>query len=505
MSMAATAGIGEARLKRCSAILFAVSLWCAVLAVALVSLDECPWWPIPYFPARPSYLVALAGVIFWLLSGRWYREAPRHKALLACVLGALLWGAFATVCGSLERKPGHLVFDYLFFYMNWRVLPLVFLAWIGLSFSELKNERVAKLLSLALLLVFLPNLVHGTLEILANAGATDIKDFLINSNHLFRKEKVAHGWWPPVFFEGRVRGLFAEPCFMAFSLLPLVGYFSAKLRQNRLYLLPLAALVVLDVCGKTYSGLIGIGALGFFLVVLNPWLRPGTRRIVAVAVLALGLVGLAAGGRFLEVSGLGRTLAVQLRNIERISAYCTARNAGRQPTVPRLDYREDLPSSASARLTAMRLDIDAALHSPFVGTGFFQKGFYWQPLAACDFQDAEFGLWVRQAEGDPFRTLPQLSEYTTLMAEFGFPGLFFFLFLYFFILKRSLHFSKENNDYFLFCLTCSYGAMLVEALFISLINAVLFFYLSGFLYALSQPAAGDAPALSGSSSKTTIA
>lgn len=473
-------------MKHCAAIFFQTSLVCAVLAVALVSFDECPWWPVAYFPARPSYFVALAGVFFWVLSGRWYREASRHKTLLVCVLAALLWSTIATVCGSLERKPGHLVFDYLFFFLNWRVWPLVFLTWIALAFAELKPERIAKLLSLALVLLFLPNLIHASLEILANAGATDVKDFLIDINRFFRKEKVAHGWWPPVFFADRVRGLFAEPSHMAFSLLPLLGYFSFTLRRNRLFLLPLAALVVMYACGKTYSGLIGIGAFGFFLVVLNPWLRPRTRLVVAGAVLALGLVGIAAGIRYAKTNGLDRTIAVQWRNIESISSYCRARNAGRQPAVPRLDYREDLPSSAVARLTAMRLDLDAALHAPLVGTGFFQKGFYWAPLADCDFQGGEFGLWVRQAAAAPFRGVPQLSEYTTLMAEFGFPGLFFFVLLYFFIGKRALQASKDQHDRLLFCLTCSYGAMLVDAWFLSLINAVLFFYFAGFLYACSM-------------------
>ena len=474
-------------MKRYAEILFQASLVCAVLAIPLASLDVCTWWTISYFPERPSYLVALAGVFFWFLSGHWYREAPRHKALLVCVLIALLWSTFATVCGSLERKPGHLTFDYLLLYLNWRVWPLVFLIWMALAFSELQHNRIVKLLSLSLLLLFLPNLIHEVLEILANAGTSGVKDFLVNINPFFRKAKANGGWWPPVFFEGRVRGLFAEPSYMGFSLLPLFGYFVARLRKSWLYGLPLAALFVIYGCSKTYSGLLGVTAFLIFLVILNDRLPRRMRWSVAGCVCGLGMLLLVGWFAFGKQTDLGRNMAREFHNIERLSSYCVAINAGQHPAVPKLDYRKTLPSSAGPRLTAIWLDITTALHAPLVGTGFYQRGFFLLPLAACDFQGTEFGLWMRQATASPFRVVPQISEYTVLMAEFGFPGLFFFLLLYGFIGKQALRFSQKNNDYFLFCMTCSYCAMLVSAMFVSLINVVLFFYFSGILYALSKP------------------
>jgi len=483
-------------MKKYAEILFQASLACAVLAIPLASLDVCTWWTIPYSPERPSYVVALAGVFFWFLSGRWYREAPHHKTLLVCVFVALLWSTVATVCGSLERKPGHLTFDYLLLYLILRVGPLVFLTWMALAFSELQRDRIVKLLSLALLLLFLPNLIHGVLEILANAGAMGVKTFLMDINHFFRKAEIDGGWWPPIFFEGRVRGLFAEPSYMGFSLLPLFGYFVAKLRKSWLYGLPLAALFVIYGCSKTYSGLLGVTAFLIFLVILNDRLPRRVRWSIAGCVCGLGLLLLVGWFTFGKQTDLGRNMAREFHNIESLSSYCAAINAGQHPAVPKLDYRKTLPSSAGPRLTAIWLDITTALHAPLVGTGFYQRGFFLLPLAACDFQGTEFGLWMRQATASPFRVVPQISEYTVLMAEFGFPGLFFFLLLYGFIGKRALRFSRNNNDYFLFCMACSYCAMLVDAVFSSLINVVIFFYFSGILYALSKPEAMVATGIS---------
>ena len=478
-------------MQRLGTVFFEISLWCAVLATGLVSLDECPWWPISYFPARPSYLVALAGVGCWLLSLRWHRELGRHRTLLFLVLAALSWSTFATVWGSLDRKPGHIVFDYLFFFLNWRVWPLVFLIWIALAFAGCPRERTERLLSWGLVLLFVPNAVHGLLEIVANCGWADAKTFLINVNHLFRKEKVAHGWWPPVFFEGRVRGLFAEPSHMAFSLLPLFGFFAAKLRTSRLYWLPIALLLALYGFGKTDSGFIEIGAFCFFFVACHPGLSRKTRLTLAGGLLALGLAAMTAGWIWCLHTGAADVALVQLRNSGRLSAYCRLSHDGRQPEAPRLDDSRRAPSSLFSRLTAMRLDLDAAWQSPLTGVGFFQKGFYWEPLAACDFQQSEFGLWVRQAMTSPFRGVPQIAEYTTLAAEFGFPGLAAFLALYLYIAVRAMRFARKTGDRLLYGLTCAYLAMLAGAFFISCINAVLFFLLAGFLYALSTPRAPE--------------
>jgi len=476
-------------MQRLGTVFFELSLVCAVLATGLVSLDECPWWPISYFPARPSYLVALAGVGCWLLSGRWHRGIGRHKTLLFLVLAALVWSTFATVWGSLARKPGHIVFDYLFFFLNWRVWPLVFLVFIALAFAGCSRERTERFLSWGLIVLFVPNAVHGLLEIAANCGWADVKTFLSNGNHLFRKEKVAHGWWPPVFFEGRVRGLFAEPSHMAFSLLPLFGFFAAKLRKSRLYWLPIALLLALYGFGKTDSGCIGIGAFCFFFVACHPALSRKTRLTLAGGLLVLGLAAIAFGVLWFQRTGAADIALVQLRNSERLSAYCREVHDGRRPDLPRLDDTRRAPSSFFSRLTAMRLDLDAAWQSPLVGVGFFQKGFYWEPLAACDIRQSEFGLWVAQAMASPFRGVPQIAEYTTLAAEFGFPGLVAFLALYVYIAVRAMRFARQADDRLLYGLTCAYLAMLVDAFFISLINAVLFFFLAGFLYALSTPRA----------------
>lgn len=467
--------------------LWQLSLVCLVIAVALASLDTFPYWNISYFPDRPSYFFALGGLGLFLASGRWLRGAAQHKTLLLLVLAALFWSTVATVWGSLARKPGHLVFDYLFFFLNWRVWPLLFLLWASLALAACSRKRIVALLSWGFGLLFLQNCVHGLLEILANLGVTDAKTFLMEKNHLFRKEKVAHGWWPPVFFEGRVRGLFAEPCFMGFSLTPLFGYFLFKMQQKKLYIVPIVFLVIMYAFGKTYSGLIEILAFFFFVLIFNQKYRLKTRLLLTCSVAGAGLIFLIGSFFFFKYNDEGKLLFKQFQNMQNVSQYCTLKNNGLQPTPPQLDYTENIQTSVFSRLTAMWLDLDAALHAPFVGTGFFQKGFYWEPLAACNFQQAELGIWVNNIIGSPFREVPQLSEYTTLAAEFGFPGLALFGLLYLYIAVRALRAATRTKDHLLYCLTCAYWAMLVGGLSISFINGVLFFYFSGFLYALSRP------------------
>ena len=61
-----------------------------------------------------------------------------------------------------------------------------------------------------------------------------------------------------------------------------------------------------------------------------------------------------------------------------------------------------------------RLDMAAGL-SRVLGTGFYLRGFYWQPLDACSLErGSELRGFARQAGEDELRRVPPLNEYSVL-------------------------------------------------------------------------------------------
>ena len=483
-----SAGLAWWKSQKIAILLFELSLYCAVLTVALLSLDESPLFRRTNFPARPAYILGTIGACCWFFSCKWFGLLRKNRSLLVLVGCVAVWGAVATLLGCARNGLWEYHDSLLQLYKNWRVLPLVFLLWFAFAFAAIPPQRARKLFCWGLLLLLLPNLIHITLEVFANFGATEVKKFLMDVNHLFRKEKIAHGWWPPVYFENRIRGLFAEPSHMAFSLIPVFAYVCYKARRSMLLLPAAAGFLAVYFLSKTGSGLVDIGVFCFLLVVLNTAIAVKKRVGIMAAMVALIVLSGFSMQYYVEKQDAMRT---QLQNMQRITTYCREANAGKAVEPPVLDYRNAPNGSTFTRLTTIWLDVGSVTRFP-LGTGFFERGFYWQPLEKCDFQDAEIGLWVQQAATDPYRGVPQICEYTTLLAEFGYPGIAFSLALYLFIGVRCIRHVQAGGDAFAFFMTCAYVTMLVGALFISLNNAPLFFFLSGFLYALcGKPETGD--------------
>lgn len=52
---------------------------CAFLSLALLSFDVFPWYEVPFMPPRPMYPLACAGMLLFLLSGRWYGRMREHR------------------------------------------------------------------------------------------------------------------------------------------------------------------------------------------------------------------------------------------------------------------------------------------------------------------------------------------------------------------------------------------------------------------------------------------
>lgn len=229
------------------------SMACAFLSLALLSFDVFPWYEVPFMPPRPMYPLACAGMLLFLLSGRWYGHMREHRGLLF-LWAALLGCSVLSTWLGLQGVPHNIAPAVWLGLARWFIVPFCFLLWWAVMFSCLPSSCGKRLFQAALLVLGLSNLAHIVLEILANHGAEGIKNFLVSINPWFRMECIGHGWWPPPYFTDRVRGLFAEPSHMAFGLLPVLGLLLAKCAGNRLWLLGVAGWGIVMWQSKVLTG-----------------------------------------------------------------------------------------------------------------------------------------------------------------------------------------------------------------------------------------------------------
>lgn len=433
---------------------------CAFLSLALLPFDVFPWYEVPFMPPRPMYPLACAGMLLFLLSDCWYGHMREHRGLLSMWAALLGCSVLSTWLGLQEVPPSIAPAVWLGL-ARWFIVPFCFLLWWAVMFSCLPSPCGKRLFQAALLVLGLSNLAHIVLEILANHGAEGIKDLLVSINPWFRMERIGHGWWPPPYFTDRVRGLFAEPSHMAFGLLPVLGLLLAKCAGNRLWLL---------------------GIAGWGIVIWQS-------RVLALSCVLLVLAG--AGGWTLLQPKFERFGAVE-QETDSILRFLEDSHAGLSPRCPELQGALEQNGSLGIRYACTRLDMAAGL-SRVLGTGFYLRGFYWQPLDACSLErGSELRGFVRQAKGDKLRRVPPLNEYSVLLAEFGAPGLLLFLGLCGMLLWRSVRFAARNRDWYVYAMACAFLGMLGAFFSIGLMNALVFTFFAGYLYAISGERHGAA-------------
>lgn len=425
------------------------SMACAFLSLALLSFDVFPWYEVPFMPPRPMYPLACAGMLLFLLSGRWYGHMREHRGLLF-LWAALLGCSVLSTWLGLQGVPHNIAPAVWLGLARWFIVPFCFLLWWAVMFSCLPSSCGKRLFQAALLVLGLSNFAHIVLEILANHGAEGIKSFLVSINPWFRMECIGHGWWPPPYFTDRVRGLFAEPSHMAFGLLPVLGLLLACIMAG----------------GPWY---------------LAAW-RRYSRRVLTLSCVLLVLAG--AGGWTLLQPQFERFGAVE-QETDSILRFLEDSHAGLSPQCPELQGALEQNGSLGIRYVCTRLDMAAGL-SRVLGTGFYLRGFYWQPLDACSLErGSELRGFVQQAKGDKLRRVPPLNEYSVLLAEFGVPGLLLFLGLCGMLLWRSVRFAARNRDWYVYAMACAFLGMLGAFISTGLMNALVFTFFAGYLYAIS--------------------
>lgn len=491
-------GGGPTGLWTLSAPLLRTSLALAFLSLVLLPLNAFPHGLIDgLYPERPAYLVSLLGLACYAVSLDWLSRIRENVPLLLLVGAFLLYGLLVTCAGLVRLEEQGLAPYVLFQYLKRKVIPTLYILWFAFLLSSLPERSARRFFIAALLAMFLPNAAHMFLEMLANAGCSGVREFLIDINPWFRQVNTSHGVWPPPYFTDRVRGLFAEPSHLAYALTPLLAFFLYKLRSNALYALPVL-FVGCAFAGATPT-LTGVISLGFLLCAFFADMvraRFGKR----AACLAVACVFVACAVTLAMLYGQGDGFAkmdAELHTIGEIANYCKAARHDVALLPPPID---GVPfSRLFTRLACLRIESDIALQYPW-GTGFFLGGFYWKPLLAWSSAPVELFVWVRDAFASPVPVIPHLCEYTALASEMGFPGLFLFLLLCAHIAVRAYKRYCQEKDAFVLYMIFALCASLLTLVAFALKSGFMLYYFLGFLYALgrnsqSRPSASDGSTL----------
>ena len=470
---------------RVAKVLLHISFACAFLSVALVSFDIFPYRLAGGFHPQLPYMISLAGALCYLASQEWRRHWRRHRVLLIIVGAFLLYGLVSTLLNASLRYERNLALFSLLNYLERQVGAMAFLLWFAFLLSSLSERGARRFFIAGLMVMFLSNAAHMIPELLANHGATGIKNFLIDINHWFRLEKVYWGDWPPPYYEDRVRGLFGEPAHLAYAFIPLLAFFFYKLRGNIAYAIPLL-LVLVSYGGvtPTGTGILGAGFLVVAFIVHRLHEKLPGRGAALAAGLALAAV-LAVAGTLFSLRDRLPEYAVQWRAVDAIADYC--RQAQADPSLPPPELEARHFSRFIFRAVSTRLEWDLAWQHPF-GVGYQLSGLYRKPLAAFDREDVAEMLRVRHAlarDGD-VPVFPYFCEYTAIAAEQGIIGLLLFLLLCLYVGGRAYRRYAATGDVFILYMLFALPAFMVTLLSFALRTGLMFPYFLGFLYALGQ-------------------
>lgn len=459
------------------------SVLCVFLYIALCSFDISPWRLIPWRPEVVPYCLGMAGCCFLFCSGRWLRLLPRVWPLAAGLALFLGWAAFAAWLAGKGHPEQVARYALRSLVKHWGI-PSCFIIWSAMTFSLLPRARARSLFFAATMTLAALNSVHILGELAANAGIQPVKSFLISINHFFRLEKIGHGWWPPVFWEGRIRGLFAEPSHLAFALLPALGLFLYKSLQQRIWLLAVAAWLGVMVLGAITSGLLSF-AIVFFLFLLPALHRLYRRHARGFSLVLASLFCATLLAAWPLAQRKCQQMEPYIDAAASLCAYVHDAHEGKNPVWHPLQINLGA-SSLNTRLVTNWLDIDMGLAHP-LGIGFFLRGFYWKPLDNCDLaRSGEIRGYVLQARDDPFRGIPLLNQYTCIFAECGWPGLFLFCSMLFWFLLWTIACAKKRQDRYLWCIACAFTGMCAAFMVIPLVNFHMFFVFTGYLYSISS-------------------
>ncbi len=460
-------------------ILLDFSLICAILSFATWSFNYFPYQIIPIGPNHLHYQIAFFGLLSLFFSFTWFDAFRKHKKMMITISLLCLWGYIITKYNSLDCSPD-MAFNAILRFRGWLLLPMLYFAWIILLFSLISREIGKKIFIYSVMAGFAFNSVHMILEAFANVGFASAKEFLININPYVRLEKIAQGWWPPPYYEGRIRGFYAEPSHLACGVLPVMGicwYFFKKYSQ-KLWLLPIIILFAIFVWGNTFSGFLAMA--GFFgMVILHAIAtRFGFAKACLFFVVTSGVV-IGGSVHFINNSDMGNRIQDTVYVSSKIIEHFNNMHDGIASEPFDLDKMPPPIHKIFNRGTLAWLDFNLAMRHP-LGVGIGLKTKYFMVLESSNFQGHELGQWVRQ------KHVPTLTEYNNYSTELGIIGVVLLsLIIFFTVAKMYKNYQKTHDQFILSMFFTFFGFLLV--FFTQRVDTTFaFIYYLAFLYAYSS-------------------
>ncbi len=433
-------------------ILLNISLSCAILVMVL--------WCFNYFPYRPffedkswqlQYPISILGIASFVLSCAWFQTLMKNKILVIPIYLLSVWGYGMAV-------------------------------WFCMIFYLIPREKAKQIFIYSISFGFLLNAIHMILEAFANLGASNIKEFLMSINHYFRVEKLDGGWWPPSYYEGRIRGLYAEPGYLAGGILPVFGfcwYFYQKNSQKAWLIIPIILFAVFLWC-YTLSGILS-ASLFFGLILLYEITKLIGLKKTIILTSFTGTLGIIAFILFILHSPLGHKIQNTFVAASDLANHVILKN--QDSTIDQFDYKNLPPTVPKifTRATLFITHMQMGLDNPF-GIGSHGRKKMWKALEDENMDGAgELKIYV------DLGITPALSEYTHLASQQGIVGLVIFLIIISYVFYQSITYYRTSKDIFALALIFTLGAYMMVLLSQKIYNTYAFAYFTSFLFAYTAP------------------
>ena len=318
--------------------------------------------------------------------------------------------------------------------------------------------------------------IYSLFEIDYLLGGNVGENILERINPIYMKIADVHGWWPPLFWTGQVRSLFAEPSFLGIFCalaMPILSsfYFSNQLTsQAILGIFLYMGMALLIVLSKARTGTIlfigEIGLLAIWVILFSPkfWKR---MLLLIFCTGVIFLVGVGFISRFSSNSNVNHqdvSLAVEGYVQQNLTSVVGNKRSNK------------------ARKANVLATVRIGMEHPFFGIGHGLKDMYLDKrLEPEDFQDHEVANWsVYMYEKGPLKSAyPTLNQLAGVFAEQGILGLFIFLFPICYIFIKLWKRKSLLYDCSIACISISLIGLIVA--FFSNIAMIYYYVAIGFM------------------------
>lgn len=285
-------------------------------------------------------------------------------------------------------------------------------------------------------------ILYSCIEIGSLCGNELCKSFLTTLNPIYMNIAFSNGWWPPLFYQGQVRSLFAEPSFFgiyaAFSIPFFISkFFSFNIEKKILffYAFLYMCMVAMTIMTKarTATGLF-IGELILYIFCFFYFDRKKWKRFFIFMIMTTGAF-------FMAMTGISHfsTSSDEILQNNRMTI-STYMNENVTSVIG--NHR-----SNNARFANVRATFQVGLKHPLLGVGYgLTNGYVNQNLNSDDLQNFEVRHWREDMmeKGILKSGFPQLNQLAAVFASKGLGGLLLFFFPIYIIIWKIFIISNKN-------------------------------------------------------------